>query len=431
MTVRTAFDTARAAGRGTLVGYLPAGFPDVEGSIEALQVMVDSGCDVIEVGLPYSDPVMDGPTIQAAAQQALEGGVRTRDVLRTVEAVAATGTPTVVMTYWNPVDRYGVARFAQDLASAGGAGLITPDLTPDSAQEWIGAADAHDLDKIFLVAPSSTDARIAMTIAACRGFVYATAVMGVTGTRDTTSDLASPLVARTRAAAWRRTSRWRSVSGSATATRPPRSRRTPMASSSARRSSGHCSTTPATGVPAWPPSRRSPRTWRVECGVRRAWLGALLLAGVLTGCSNGEPEVGDFNGAVLDQPYTVPDADLTDTGGEPYSLAADTDKPLTLVFFGYTHCPDICQTVMANVAAGLTRLDEAEREQVEVVFVTTDPARDDEQALRTYLDRFDPTFLGLTGDLATITGWATPWAWRSRRGRSCRAAATRSPTAPR
>ncbi len=141
----------------------------------------------------------------------------------------------------------------------------------------------------------------------------------------------------------------------------------------------------------------------MECGVRRAWLGALLLAGVLAGCSNGEPEVGDFNGAVLDQPYTVPDADLTDTGGEPYSLAADTDKPLTLVFFGYTHCPDICQTVMANVAAGLTRLDEAEREQVEVVFVTTDPARDDEQALRTYLDRFDPTFLGLTGDLATIT----------------------------
>ena len=94
--------------------------------------MVDAGCDVIEIGLPYSDPVMDGPTIQAAAQQALEGGVRTTDVLRTVEAVAATGTPTLVMTYWNPVERYGVARFAADLAAAGGAGLITPDLTPDS-----------------------------------------------------------------------------------------------------------------------------------------------------------------------------------------------------------------------------------------------------------------------------------------------------------
>jgi len=141
--------------------------------------------------------------------------------------------------------------------------------------------------------------------------------------------------------------------------------------------------------------------------VRRACLGALLLVGVLAGCGSGEPEVGDFNGAVLDEPYAVPDAELTDTGGEPFSLAADTDKPLTLVFFGYTHCPDICQTVMANVAAGLTRLDEAEREQVEVVFVTTDPARDDEQALRTYLDRFDPTFLGLTGDLDTITDMGT------------------------
>ena len=161
--------------------------------------MVDAGCDVIEVGLPYTDPVMDGPTIQAAAQQALDGGVRTRDVLRTVEAVAATGTPTVIMTYWNPIERYGPARFAADLASAGGAGLITPDLTPDSADAWIAAADEHDLDKVFLVAPSSTDERIAMTTAACRGFVYATAVMGVTGTRTTTSDLAGPLVARTRA----------------------------------------------------------------------------------------------------------------------------------------------------------------------------------------------------------------------------------------
>ncbi len=199
MSVAPAFERARAEGRSALVGYLPAGFPDVDGAIEALRVLVDSGCDVIEVGLPYSDPVMDGPTIQAAAQQALERGVRTADVLRTVEAVAATGTPTVVMTYWNPVDRYGVARFARDLAAAGGAGLITPDLTPDSDPQWAAAADAHDLDKIFLVAPSSTDARLAMTTAACRGFVYATAVMGVTGAREATSDLAEPLVARTRA----------------------------------------------------------------------------------------------------------------------------------------------------------------------------------------------------------------------------------------
>jgi len=198
MITQAAFDKARADGRAALVGYLPAGFPDVDGGIDALTAMVAAGCDVIEIGLPYSDPVMDGPTIQAAAQQALDGGVRTRDVLRTVEAVAATGTPTLVMTYWNPIDRYGTARFAADLAQAGGAGLITPDLTPDAAADWIAAADEHDLDKVFLVAPSSTDARIAMTTAACRGFVYATAVMGVTGARASTSDLAGPLVARTR-----------------------------------------------------------------------------------------------------------------------------------------------------------------------------------------------------------------------------------------
>ena len=193
-----ALERTRAEGRAALVGYLPAGFPDVAGAVEALEVMVDSGCDAIEVGLPYSDPVMDGPTIQAAAQRALDGGVRTADVLRTVEAVAATGTPTVVMTYWNPVARYGVERFAADLANSGGAGLITPDLTPDSADEWIAAADAHGLDKIFLVAPSSTDERLRYTAAACRGFVYATAVMGVTGARASTSELAGPLVERTR-----------------------------------------------------------------------------------------------------------------------------------------------------------------------------------------------------------------------------------------
>ncbi len=196
MSVSTAFEKARADERAALVGYLPAGLPTVDGGIEAMRAMVDAGCDVIEVGLPYSDPVMDGPTIQAAAQRALDAGVRTRDVLRTVEAVAATGVPTLVMTYWNPIVRYGVERFAQDLANAGGAGLITPDLTPDSGGSWIAAADAHGLDKVFLVSPSSTDERIAMTTAACRGFVYATAVMGVTGARATTSELAAPLVAR-------------------------------------------------------------------------------------------------------------------------------------------------------------------------------------------------------------------------------------------
>ena len=197
--VSDAFARAKAEGRAALVGYLPAGFPTVDGSIAALRVMVEAGCDVIEVGLPYSDPVMDGPTIQAAAQQALEAGVRTADLLRVVESVAATGVATVVMTYWNPVERYGVARFAADLAGAGGSGLITPDLTPDEAAPWLEASEQHGLDRIFLVAPSSTDERLRYTTEHCSGFVYATAVMGVTGARTSTSDLAGPLVARTRA----------------------------------------------------------------------------------------------------------------------------------------------------------------------------------------------------------------------------------------
>ena len=198
-TAGDAFAKARAEDRAALVGYRPAGVPSVEGSIRAMRVMVEAGCDVIEIGLPYSDPVMDGPTIQAAAQHALDAGVRTRDVVSVVEAVAETGAPTLVMTYWNPIERYGVDRWAADLAAAGGAGLITPDITPDHGGAWIAAADAHGLDKVFLVAPSSTPERVAMTTAACRGFVYATAVMGVTGARTTTSGLAAPLVERTRA----------------------------------------------------------------------------------------------------------------------------------------------------------------------------------------------------------------------------------------
>lgn len=199
MSTSVAFEKAKAENRAALVGYLPAGFPTVDGSIEALTTMVEAGCDIIEIGLPYSDPVMDGPTIQDAVQQALDGGVRVDDVFRAVEAVATTGVPTLVMTSWNPIERRGVDRFAQQLQDAGGAGLITPDITPDFAQEWIEAADARDLDKVFLVAPSSTDERIAMTTAQCRGFVYATAVMGVTGARTTTSELAEPLVRRTKA----------------------------------------------------------------------------------------------------------------------------------------------------------------------------------------------------------------------------------------
>lgn len=197
--VSAAYARAREEGRAALVGYVPAGFPSVSASIEVMRLMAQAGCDVIEVGLPYSDPVMDGPVVQAAAQQALDHGFRVRDVLEVVAGVADSGVATVVMTYWNPVERYGVERFAADLAAAGGAGLITPDITPDEAGPWLEASQRHGLDRIFLVAPSSTDERIRYTTAHSSGFVYATAVMGVTGTRESTSDLARPLVERTRA----------------------------------------------------------------------------------------------------------------------------------------------------------------------------------------------------------------------------------------
>lgn len=199
-TSAAAIDAARAEGRAALVIYLPVGFPDVATSVAAAQAAVRAGADLIELGLPYSDPGMDGPVVAAAAQRALDGGVRISDVMHAVEAVAGTGAATLVMTYYNPVFRYGVEAFARDLGAAGGAGLITPDLIPDEAGEWVAAADAHDLDKVFLVAPSSTPERLAMTAAACRGFVYAASTMGVTGVRDAVGGSAAELVARTRAA---------------------------------------------------------------------------------------------------------------------------------------------------------------------------------------------------------------------------------------
>jgi tryptophan synthase alpha chain len=191
----------RADNRAALIGYLPVGFPSVELSIEAMRALVAGGCDIVEVGIPYSDPVMDGPTIQRATEAAVRAGVTMRDALTAVGEVAAAGAAAVTMGYWNQVERFGVARFAADLAAAGGSGAITPDLIPEEAGDWIAASDEHGLDRIFLVAPSSTDARIVSTTAASRGFVYAAAVMGVTGARTSVGDAAATLVARVRSLA--------------------------------------------------------------------------------------------------------------------------------------------------------------------------------------------------------------------------------------
>jgi tryptophan synthase alpha chain len=194
--VSTVFSSCRQSDRAALIGYLPTGYPDVQTSIEAMTALIESGCDIIEVGVPYSDPGMDGPTIAMASEAALRGGVRVRDALTAVEAISRAGGRAVVMTYWNPVLRYGVDAFARDLASAGGHGLITPDLIPDEADEWLTASDQHRLDRIFLVAPSSTPQRLAATVEASRGFVYAASTMGVTGARDVVSRAAPELVRR-------------------------------------------------------------------------------------------------------------------------------------------------------------------------------------------------------------------------------------------
>ncbi len=198
--VEAAIQKAHDEGRGAFIGYLPVGFPDLQTSIQAAITLAENGVDVIELGPPYSDPVMDGLVIQEATQAALANGFKMRDLFTAVrEITAASDVPVVVMTYWNPVLRYGVDAFARDLASAGGDGLITPDLIPDEAQQWLAASEEHRLDRIFLVAPSSTPERLVTTVGASRGFVYAASTMGVTGARDAVSQAAPQLVGRVRA----------------------------------------------------------------------------------------------------------------------------------------------------------------------------------------------------------------------------------------
>ncbi|MEU1970333.1 tryptophan synthase subunit alpha [Microbacterium sp. NPDC019599] len=201
MTSRVAavIDAARAQGRGAFVGYLPIGFPDLETSIEAAVTLAENGVDILELGPPYSDPVMDGTVIQEATQAALAGGFRLRDTFTAVrEITRRVDVPVLVMTYWNPVVQYDVDRFADDLAAAGGAGLITPDITPEAAGEWIAASERTGLDRVFLAAPTSTDERLELIVRSTTGFVYTVSTMGITGERDQLDAAARTLVARLR-----------------------------------------------------------------------------------------------------------------------------------------------------------------------------------------------------------------------------------------
>ncbi len=191
----------KADGAGSLVGYFPIGYPTLEGSIEAAVAMCQNGVDVLELGVPYSDPVMDGPVIQAATLEALEGGFKLSQVFEAVrEVVARTEAAVLVMTYWNPVLQYGVERFAKELKAAGGAGLITPDLIPDEAGEWLRVSDELGLDRVFLATPSSSQGRVANTCNLSRGFVYAVSTMGITGARAELDAKARSVVASVREA---------------------------------------------------------------------------------------------------------------------------------------------------------------------------------------------------------------------------------------
>jgi tryptophan synthase alpha chain len=202
--LRAAFARAAGAGRAAFVPYLTAGFPDRQRSEAAARALL-AHADVLELGLPYSDPLGDGPTIQRASEVALAAGTRTRDVLDLLRALRpTTEAGLVVMSYYNPIYAYrgergsGEEAFVRDVAEAGADGVILPDLPPDEGDVLIAAARAHGLATVFLVAPTSTDERLARVTAACRGFVYAVSVTGVTGARETLPDDVVELVRRTR-----------------------------------------------------------------------------------------------------------------------------------------------------------------------------------------------------------------------------------------
>lgn len=199
-SVASVISARRDAGSGALIGYLPVGFPDFQTSVDAAVTLLENGVDAIELGAPYSDPVMDGPVIQAATERARENGFRFAQVLDAVAAIRErVDAPVLVMAYWNLIVQYGVDRFADDFVAAGGSGLITPDLIPDEAAEWIAASERTGLDRVFLAAPSSSDARLKTVVESSRGFVYTVSTMGITGARHEVDSAARTLVGRLRA----------------------------------------------------------------------------------------------------------------------------------------------------------------------------------------------------------------------------------------
>jgi len=192
------FETVRQENRAALIAYIPAGFPSQTGCVKAIKTLIEAGVDAIEIGFPYSDPVMDGPTIQAAAVTALENGTGSAEVMSALKVATDSGVAAVVMTYWNPIERFGVAEFAAAIAANGGSGVITPDLTIEESGTWLQATSANKINPIYVVAPSTSDERLSKVTSECGGFVYAASLMGVTGARNSVSSGAADLVARIR-----------------------------------------------------------------------------------------------------------------------------------------------------------------------------------------------------------------------------------------
>ena len=199
-TLEELFVKVRAENRAALIAYIPAGFPSKDGCTKAIKALVAAGVDAIEIGFPYSDPVMDGPTIQEAADISLKAGTNAADVFAALKVASDAGVPAVVMTYWNPIEKYGVDKFAESVAANGGSGVITPDLPIEESGQWLAAVSAHKINPVYVVAPSSSDSRIAQVSAKTGGFVYAASIMGVTGARTSVSVDAADLVRRVRSA---------------------------------------------------------------------------------------------------------------------------------------------------------------------------------------------------------------------------------------
>lgn len=196
--VASVFQKAKTENRAALIAYLPAGFPNQSDSLKIFEALLANGVDLIEVGFPYSDPLMDGPIIQEAVQMSLEHGTKAQDVFAAVAHINKLGGSAVVMSYFNPIFRYGTELFLNNLIKAGGVGVITPDLIPDEAGSWQAESAQRDIANIYLVAPSSTDSRIELVSNSATGFIYAASLMGVTGVKSAQSQVVADLVSRAR-----------------------------------------------------------------------------------------------------------------------------------------------------------------------------------------------------------------------------------------